>query len=67
MYFFAEIFYPTARTLIGYSEVTWHLTMKLFPARILWAGNDAKSMTLPFTDIYFDDIVLSEFFFAGCI
>ena len=27
-------FFPTARTLIGDFEVTWHLTMKLFPAKI---------------------------------
>ena len=25
---------PTTRVLIGYFEVTWHLTMKLFPAKI---------------------------------
>lgn len=64
---FAGIFYPRARTLISYSEVTWHLTKKLFPARSLWAGNIAKSMTLTLTDIYFNNIVLSEFFLAGCI
>ena len=27
-------FFPPARALIGYLEVTWHLTMKLFPAKI---------------------------------
>ena len=64
---FAAIFYPTTRALIGHSDVTLHLTMKLFPARSLWAGNVAKSMTLPLTDIYFNNIVLSEFFSAGCI
>ena len=26
--------FPTARALVGYFEVTWHLTMKLFPAKI---------------------------------
>ena len=26
--------FQTARALIGYVEVTWHLTMKLFPAKI---------------------------------
>ena len=41
--------------------------MKLFPARSLWSGNVAKSMTLPLTDIYFHDIVLLEVFFAGYI
>jgi len=64
---FAAIFYPTARALSGYSEVTWHLAMKLFPPRSLWAGNVAKSMTLPLTDVYFDDIVLLVVFFAGYI
>ena len=37
--------FPTARALIGYFGVTWHLTMKLFPAKNLWAGNFEKSMT----------------------
>ena len=27
-------FFPTACALIGYFEVTWHLTIKLFPAKI---------------------------------
>ena len=36
---------PAARALISYFEVTWHLTIKLFPAKSLWAGNSAKSMT----------------------
>ena len=27
-------FFLTARALIGYFKVTWHLTMKLFPAKI---------------------------------
>ena len=26
-------FFPTARALIGYFEVTWHPTMKLFPSK----------------------------------
>ena len=30
----AEKFFLTARALIGYFEITWHLTMKLFPAKI---------------------------------
>ena len=30
--------------LIGYFKITWHLAMKLFPAKN-WAGNIAKSMT----------------------
>ena len=43
--YIAEFFSPTARALIGYFEVTWHLTIKLFPAKSLRAGNSAKSMT----------------------
>ena len=30
--------------LIGYFKITWHLAMKLFPAK-MWAGNIVKSMT----------------------
>ena len=26
--------FPTVHALIGYFEVTWHLTIKLFPAKI---------------------------------
>ena len=35
-YYVAGNFFPTACTVIGYFEVTWHiyLTMKLFPAKI---------------------------------
>ena len=35
-YYIAGNFFPTACTVIGYFEVTWHiyLTMKLFPAKI---------------------------------
>ena len=36
---------PAARTLIGYFEVTWHLTIKIFSRQNLWAGNTAQSMT----------------------
>ena len=43
--YIAEFFAPAAHTLIGYFEVTWHLTIKLFPSKSLWAGNSAKSMT----------------------
>ena len=32
--YIAENFFSTARSVIGYFEVTWHLTMKLFPAKI---------------------------------
>ena len=38
-------FFPTARGLIGYFEVTWHLTMKLFPAKISERATLQKSMT----------------------
>ena len=31
---YLEIFFPKVRALIGYFKVTWHLTMKLFPAQI---------------------------------
>ena len=30
--------FPTARALIGYFKVTWHLTMKLFPDKISARG-----------------------------
>ena len=40
--YIAEIFPRTAHALIGYFEVTWHLTLKLFPTKSLWAGNSAK-------------------------
>ena len=32
--YIARNFFLAARALIGYFEVTWHLTMKLFPAKI---------------------------------
>lgn len=31
-------------TLIGYFEVTWHLAIELFSAKILSMGNIAKSV-----------------------
>ena len=40
--YIAENFLPQQRALIA---VTWPLTIKLFPAKSLWAGNSAKSMT----------------------
>ena len=33
-FYIAGNFFTTARALIGYLEVTWHLTMKLFPNKI---------------------------------
>ena len=35
-------FFPTSKNLIDHFEVTWHLTMKLFPAKSLGAGKIAK-------------------------
>ena len=36
--FLAGNFFPTVCTLLGYFEVTWQVTMKLFPAKIFeWA------------------------------
>ena len=36
---------PTVRALIGYFEVTCHLTMKLFPAKNSELATSQKSMT----------------------
>ena len=33
--YIAENFFPTARALIGYFDVTWHLAMNLFPTKSL--------------------------------
>ena len=40
-------FFPTACALIGYFEVTWHMTSnnETVSRQNLWAGNAAKSMT----------------------
>ena len=38
-------FLLTACTLIGYFNFTWHLTMKLFPAKIPERATLQKSMT----------------------
>lgn len=44
--FYRGNFSSTARVLIDYFEVTWHLTIELFPAKSLWAvGNVTKSIT----------------------
>ena len=43
--YIAGIFFPTALALIGYFEVKWHLTMKLFPAKISERATLQKSMT----------------------
>ena len=37
-------FFPTAHALIGYFEVTWHLTMKLFPMKISEQATLQKSL-----------------------
>ena len=39
--YIAEFFLPATHTLIGYFKVTWHLTIKLFRAKSLLAGNSA--------------------------
>lgn len=42
---FAGILAPTVHAVgIGYSEVTWHLMMKLFPVKSLRVNDTAKSM-----------------------
>ena len=38
-------FFLTTHALIGYFEVTWHLTIKTVSHQNLWAGNIAKAMT----------------------
>ena len=38
-------FSPKTRAPIGYFEVTWRLTVKLFPAKSFWAGDMANSVT----------------------
>ena len=43
--YIAGIFSPTVRAFIGYFEVTWHPTMKLFPDKISQWVTLAKSMT----------------------
>ena len=40
--YIAGIFPLIVRALIGQFGITWHLTMKLFPAKSLWAGNIAR-------------------------
>ena len=41
-----KLFFPTARALIGYFDVTWHLTWRFNNETVsrqhLWAGNIAK-------------------------
>ena len=45
--YIAGNFFPTACALIGYFEVTWHMTSnnETVSRQNLWAGNAAKSMT----------------------
>ena len=42
--YIAGNFFPTGHILIGYLEVTRHLTMKLFPAKISELETIAKSL-----------------------
>jgi len=43
--YIAGIFSQQLRLLLAYFEVTWDLTIKLFPAKSLWSGNVTKCMT----------------------
>ena len=43
--YIARNFFSSARGLIGYFEITWHLTIKLFPAKISERVTLQKSMT----------------------
>ena len=45
LFCYIAAFFPTVHSLVGYVDVTRHLTIKRFPAKILWADNSAKSMT----------------------
>ena len=67
--YIAGNFFPTARALIGYFEVTWHMTSnnETVSRQNLWAGNVAKSMTsesnsarLPANVVLTDDCSCSE-------
>ena len=42
---FILIFCSTSQAFAAYIEVRWYLTIKLFPAKSLWVGNNAKAMT----------------------
>ena len=42
---FILIFCSTSQAFAAYIEVTWYLTIKLFPAKSLWVENNAKAMT----------------------
>ena len=74
--YIAGIFFPTARALIGYFEVTWHLTLKLFPAKIseratlqsLWHHRvtvHCYPRMLTAGEIYFHNFVHEKVFFRG--
>ena len=45
LFCYIAAFFATVHSLVGYFDVTRHLTIKRFPAKILRAGNSAKSMT----------------------
>ena len=74
--YIAGNFFPTARTLIGYFEVTWHLTLKLLPAKIseratlqsLWHHRvtvHCYPRMLTSGEIYFHNFVHEKVFFRG--
>ena len=68
--------FPTGHTLIGYLEVIWHLTMKLFPAKIseletlqnLWHQQitlHCYPRMLTAYEIYFHKFVHEKVFLCG--
>ena len=68
-----EIFSSTTHTLIGYFEVTWHLTMKRFPAKIPeWATLQnlwrlLTSECWPLARFIFLNLYTKRFFFVSYI
>ena len=74
--YIAGNFFPTARALIDYFEVTWHLTLKLLPAKIseratlqnLWHHRvtvHCYPRMLTSGEIYFHNFVHEKVFFRG--
>ena len=66
-------FFPTARALIGYFEVTWDLTNKLFPAKIseratlqnLWYQKVTGHRHWLLARFVFINLYMKTFFFVG--
>ena len=69
---YSREFFPTARALICYFEVTWHLTNKLFPAKIsecatlqnLWYQKVTVHRHWPLARFVFINLYMKEFFFV---